>query len=412
MINLSFSFFKFFQNIKNLEISNWKLLIALRYLKARKKDKLINITSKIAIFSLSIGVAILIISLSVIRGFEETLLNKVLEDQGHIAIYSYGPFDPTEALSIIPKEINSTPIIETHAMVLRGNRIETVLFRGVSDKIWKKYTKQNEGAIIGKNLAKNLFFVKGENISLITPIVAPPPISVIAQNLELEIKDVVKFKLHDLNRYGVFVNIKEAQNILELENKVHKIICHIDDPKNAISESEKLKKILGSNYLIHAWQEMNMLFADIMRIQRNMVAVILSSIIMLAAITCICVMILLVNMKRREISILYVLGASGNDIQKIFSTIALIISAIGTVIGSTLGVVCALNLDHIRKFFEYIFNIPLFDPEIYLLPAIPVSLSKFDILIITLFSFLCSFLSAVIPAMKTKKFNVLENIDA
>lgn len=388
---------------------NWKNLIAWRYLKARKKDRFVNLTSRIAKFSLALAVTILIVSLSVIRGFEETILSKVLNDQGHIVIYSSEAYDPKPVLSKLPKDLTAVPVVETYAMLIRGKSAELALLRGVDEATFEKYSQETSGAIIGNRFSKHLNLKRGEKISLIVPLAAEPPVGIVPESIELEISDIVRFNLHDLNRFGIFLPIKQAQQILELGSKVHKIMCFILDPTKSSEVAEQLKKRLPDFY-IYDWHEMNMLFADIMRIQRNMVIVILSAIIILGAVASACSLILLVNMKKKEISILRLLRATRSDIVSIFVKISLIISIISSIFGSIFGVLVAYNLDYIRRFIEYIVGRSLFDPEVYLLPAIPVSINIFDILIVIGGAFIFSFLSALLPAYQSGSIDVLENL--
>lgn len=407
---------------------HWINSIALRYFFSKKKDKLVNLTSKIAIFSVSFAITMLIVSFSVIRGFEETILNKVLADQGHIVITSNAPFHPQIVTDKIPKELKYEMVIETSALVVKENHVETVLLRGVENskltnlKAIKSTPTDAKSTItaanahdkgykiyVGNKLAKILDLEPQSNISFVVPIKSTPPFDIMPEVVTCCVEKTVQFNLHDLNRYGVFMSLNDAQKALNIPDKIHKIICFGENAEDALKFVPILEKQLPM-FNIYSWKNINMLFADIMRIQRNMVSVILFAIIFLATIASVSSLTLFIYIKKREISILRILGATRKNIVSIFLRIGMLIAVISSMLGLIFGVLIAWNLDHIRKFVEFIFNKPMFDPNVYLLPAIPVSLNFFDIAVILLASLIVSFLAAIIPAYKSASVDVLESL--
>lgn len=398
---------------------NWINFVSLRYFFSKKKDKFVNLATKIAICAASFSIAMLIVSFSVIRGFEETIMSKVLEDQGHIIIYGNGPYNSQEVSSKLPKELQYIPIVETNAMLIKGNKMETALLRGVDKKMLTKFKSvvANKPAlaasdlpkvIVGNKFAKFLDLNIGDTITLIVPIKSAPPFDIMPETIDFQISDIVKFNLHDLNRYGVFLDIESAQKALNLGEKIHKLICFADSPKNALKFISTLENKLPNHY-VYSWKNLNMLFADLMRIQRNMVSVILFAIVFLSTIISTITLVLFVYIKRREISILKILGATKKNILGIFMRIGLIVCGISSFFGLILGFVFIFNLDLILKAIELLFNKSLFDPDIYLLPAIPTSTNISDIALILGINFIVSFLATWFAASKTSGINTLEN---
>lgn len=396
---------------------HWSNLIVIRYFRSRKKDKFVNLTSKIATFSISFGVAMLIVAFSVIRGFEESIFNKVLQDQGHIAIFADGNFDPANIISRLPDGLQHKAIVETHGMLTGTFRTETTLLRGVSQAeiaelestTHKRLVDGKNKAYIGCRLARNMGLNIGDTMQIIVPVKSVPPFGFVPEQVECVVADIVKFKTHDLNRFGVFVDIGDAQKMLNMGNKVTKVLCYANSPKAAINLAFKIQ-LKNPTYQVYTWQDLNMLFADVMRIQRNMVSVILFAIIFLAITASLASLALFINMKKREISILMILGATKRSIVMIFLKIAALIAFTSSVIGTVVGLALAYNLDNIRRGIEYITNRSLFNPDVYLLPAIPISIHVSDVVLIVVASFVISIIAAILPSYKSASVNVLENL--
>ena len=388
---------------------SWISFVAKRFFKSRKNDKFLNLTSKIAVISASIGIAVLIITMSVIRGFEKSVFEKVLKDQGHVMFFGNGPFKPDELLKEVPPCLKCHPLIETYGIISFGSRIESCLIRGLPHSEWSKISKKDSGAIIGKKLASYLHIQKEDSINIIAPVFAKDPIGVVPESLDFDVIGTEQFGMHELNRSGVFIPIKEGQEKLEMEDKVHKVICFYDGNINKIDSIMPDLRGKFKNYDVFSWKDLNLFFADIMRIQRNMVIVILSSVILLASVATFCSVILFVNMKKREVGILKVLGATNRNIISIFLRIGIKISFLSVFFGTFFGTLISYYLDFIRQFFEKLFRVPMFDPQVYLLPAIPVNIIYTDILFISLGSFLLVFMASVWPAFKSTKSSKVNN---
>jgi|GEM_PF-7004522 len=421
----------------------WINSIAFRYFFSKKKDNLVNLASKIAIFASSFAICMLIISFSVIRGFEETITNKVLADQGHIIITGNAPFCPDFVMKNLPKGLRAEAVIETSGLIVKGEQVDTILLRGVDDEKLTNFKNAEKGVengrkngqnceiiakteqngvenqtefqkksypiFIGAKMAKVLNLACGADFSFVVPIKSMPPFSIMPETISCKIEKIVQFNLHDLNRFGVFMRLSDAQKALNLHGKVSKIICFAKTPQEALKFIPELEKNLPT-FNVYSWKNLNLLFADVMRIQRNMVSVILFAIVFLATIASASSLTLLIYMKKREISILRILGATKKNIVAIFLRIGMLISGISCGFGLIFGVLLAWNLDYIRRLIEFIFHKSLFDPNVYLLPAIPVSLNFWDIFTILGCSFIVSFLAAIIPAYKSASVDVLENL--
>lgn len=399
---------------------NWTSFISSRYFRSRKKDKFVNLTSKIATFSISFGIAMLILAFSVIRGFEESIFDKVLEDQGHIVVFGNGNFNPHEVKAYMPNSLYYKESVETYGMFTNGFRVEMAMIKGVEKKEIDKVKTKNSlieetkhpKAYIGNKFAKLFGLNIGDNLKFIIPVKAPMPFGLVPETVECTVADIVQFSTHDLNRYGVFIEISDAKSLLKVGNNVTKITAYLKD-KTKLNQAPQIAQEMQSNlinYRIFSWQDLNMIFADIMRIQRNMVTVILFAIIILAITASIASLALFINTKKREISILLILGASRKNIRGIFIKLAAMISITSSIIGTVFGLVLTYYIDDIRRFIEYIFNKPIFDPSIYLLPAIPTSIHWQDIAVIVGTSFIITIIAAISPAHKSTQINVLENL--
>ncbi len=400
---------------------NWMTQIALKYFISKKKDNFVSFTGKISFFSIAFSVAMLIVAISVIKGFEESVITKVLNDQGHIMIFEYENFNPEATVQKIKKtfpEIECFPVIDSQALILKKNFTEGVIIKGLCDEKFDELVKKNnikilsypENAIlIGEKLAKTFFIKKGDKINLLIPVQNPLPFGIVPEIIECTVVEIVKFDLHDLNRFGIAMKIKNAQEIFEIGSKVNKIICFLKNPKKVFTYREKLQKILPEKQ-IYTWHDLNMMFADMMRIQKNLVMIILFVIIFLSALSCSASLILLIYSKKKEIVLLKLLNASKKNIAIIFFKTGVFISFFSSIFGALLGIFLTKNVNLILYIINKIFQIEVFNPEIYLLPEIPTALYFSDILTIVLSAFLISSLTSFFSAYKASSVNVIENL--
>lgn len=429
----------------NFEKKNWINLVSLRYFKARKKNKFVNLTTKISTFAISFSIAMLIMALAVTRGFEQSIFNKVLNDQGHIIIFGNGSFCADKIIKNIPKDFKYKQIIETYGILNGGFRTEMIILRGVEmneinllkpyinkfddkftsksmDKSVDNYEKSQDSqqhrtipkAYIGYKFAKIMGIKQGDILNIMIPVKASLPFGVVPENSMVKVEKIIKFNMHDLNRFGLFLEISDAKKLLNIDNNITKLLLYPTNKNNKTEQNilkvaQNLRQKFPS-YHIFTWHDLNLMFADIMRIQKNMVAVILFAIIILAITALISSLVLFIYTKKREISILMILGATRKNIITIFMKTAALITLTSTIIGTMLGLALTYNLEHIRKFIEYIIKKPIFDPDIYLLPSIPINIQINDIVAIIGINFVISMLASFFATYQSTKVNLLESL--
>ncbi len=394
--------------------------ITFRYLKTRKKDGFLNIISIFSFIGISLGVAVLIIVMSVMNGFRSELINKIVGFNAHVTIKPYNvPIDLNKLkdnnLKIISNELIFSNTGE--AIVISKDYTKGIILRGYNSKDFTKLEIVKKENFIGnsKNLVKNnisigkelsfdLNLKVGDKISIMSPAGIQTIIGNLPKQENFIIHSIFDSGLADFDKNIAFINLNSLESFFNLEKKDRNLEIYLKKPSNIESIKLNIQKIFHNEF-IYTWADMNSSLFSALKVERNVMFIILSLIIIVAAFNIISGLTILVKNKTREIAILKSIGVLNKSITKIFFLIGVIIGTSATLFGIFLGVIFSLYVENLRAFLSNIFNISLFPEEIYFLSKMPSEINPSSIFIIALSSIIITILVSIFPAMKASKLD-------
>tara|TARA_B100000029_G_scaffold516802_1_gene634601 strand:- start:3061 stop:4302 length:1242 start_codon:yes stop_codon:yes gene_type:complete len=409
-------------------LSNFpSLFIAFRYLKPSKKNTMVSIISIFSFLGIVLGVGTLIIVMSVMNGFKIELLDKIIGINGHINIYLNSNDRDEDFLEILNKENNIKSfrkIIDGQALLSVKNQSTGIILKGINkdDLINFKKNKKNftvsenfsfdeSSVIIGLKLKERMNLQNGEKIKLIIPKSSSTPFGNIPRTKTFIIGGFFDSGMYTYDNNLMFINFNDANKLfLSEKNKPYFQIeffdiNSIDNFKNKLNLNEKI-----NNYQLYDWRYSNEAFFNAIQTEKNVMFLILSLIILVAAFNIISSLIMLVKNKQVDIAILRTMGASKNVILKIFFLNGAIIGFFGTLIGTFLGIFFVININSLKNFLEKFTNTDLFSSEIYFLSNLPARIDFNEVFYVVITSILISFLASFVPAWKASKSNPIELI--
>ena len=401
-------------------IKKLEFIIALRYLRTKNKEGFISIVSAFSLIGIALGVATLIVVMSVMAGYEVQLINKILGINSHLTISAtHGDISNFEELNYKVKKINhveyTAPIIMEQAMISsQTGRAKGVLVRGI-DGIDLEHKpaigygisisefiayKNNEGIFIGEAMAKELQINIGDYVKLIAPKVENLAFGMVPRIKTFKVVGTFDVGMYEYNSNSIFMPLKSAQIFFEHNNSATDLEIALDNPKNLLFVKQKINTILPNGMRIIDWSIANQSLVAALRIERNVMFLILTLIIVIAAFNIISSLIMLVQDKKKSIAILRTVGMKKSGILRIFIICGSLIGTIGTALGALLGVLFTINIEQIRQFLENLTGQTIFDPVIYFLTSLPAELSVINTVIIIAVALLLSLLATVYPAWK------------
>ena len=406
-------------------ISTLEKEITFRYLKTRKKDGFLNIISIFSFIGISLGVAVLIIVMSVMNGFRTELINKIVGFNAHVTIKPYeNSIDKQKlnhkGLEIISKELifsNSGEAIiiskeYTKGLVLRGynsndfSKLDVVKkrnFTGLSNELTKNSIS------IGKELSFNLDLGVGDSVTIMSPIGIETIIGSLPKQEIFIINSIFDSGLADFDANIAFINLDTLENFFGLDKKKRNIEIYLKNPSNIKETKSKIQKIFDNEF-IYTWADMNSSLFSALKVERNVMFIILSLIIIVAAFNIISGLTILVKNKTRDIAILKSIGVLNKSIVKVFFLIGVIIGTTATLFGIFLGVMFSLYIENLREFLSNTFNISLFPEEIYFLSTMPSEINPTSIFIISLCSIFITIIVSIFPAIKASKLDPVKGL--
>ena len=401
-------------------ISTLEKEITFKYLKTRKKDGFLNIISIFSFIGISLGVAVLIIVMSVMNGFRSELINKIVGFNSHVTVEPYENSINAEKLN--NKELNliSTELIFSNsgeAVVINKNFTKGLILRGYSKKDFPKIavTKgdnfignsnnlENNNISIGKELSFDLNLKIGDKIMIMSSSGIQTIIGDLPKQQAFIVSSIFDSGIADFDRNVSFININTLENFFDLKSKDRNLEIYLKNPTNIEKQKIKIQKIFDSEF-IYTWADMNSSLFSALKVERNVMFIILSLIIIVAAFNIISGLTILVKNKTREIAILKSIGVLNKSITKIFFLVGVIIGTSATVFGIFLGVMFSLYIENLREFLSNIFNISLFPEEIYFLSTMPSEINPFSIFIISICSIIVTILVSIFPAIKASRLD-------
>jgi len=401
-------------------ISQLEKEITFRYLKTRKKDGFLNIISIFSFIGISLGVAVLIIVMSVMNGFRSELINKIVGFNAHVTVKPYENAIDIKKLNNKNLKIISNELVFSNsgeAIVINKDYTKGLLLRGYKREDFSKLkiVKQNSfignpddlyenNISIGKELSFDLNLMLGDKIMIMSPSGIQTIVGDLPKQQSFIIHSIYDSGLAEFNKNVAFININTLDVFFDLSKKDRNLEIYLKDPVNIEKLKEKIQLIFNEEF-VYSWSDINSSLFSALKVERNVMFIILSLIIIVAAFNIISGLTILVKNKTREIAILKSIGVLNKSITKIFFLVGFIIGTSATFFGIFLGVMFSLYIEKIRFFLSDIFNISLFPEEIYFLNKMPSEIEPNSIFIISFCSIIITILVSIFPAIKASKLD-------
>ena len=388
-------------------------LISLRNLRPKKREGFLKIISIFSFLGIMLGVAILIIVMSVMNGFKTELTNKILGLQPHIVIQPNGFSIEDKYISKIQdnfKDVSVSRTISGEGIIINKNQAKGIIFKGVNkeEKKIKEFLKNNivsgdikkfkkNNVLIGSELAFNLDLNEGDQINLMSSAFVSTPLGSLPKQENFNVIGIFNTGFIEFDQNIIFLTTDDALSIFDKDIKDQSLEIYLKDPLEANSYKKKIEKF-DQNYFIYTWSDLNKSFFSALKVERNVMFLILTLIIIVAAFNIISGLTILIKNKTKEIAILKTLGLNNTSIKKSFFLTGFTIGIFATIFGIILGTIFSLNIDNIRIFILTVFKFEIFPSDIYFLEKLPSEINLYSIFIIFILSILVSAIASYIPA--------------
>ena len=395
-------------------------LISFRNLRPKKKEGFLKIISIFSFLGIMLGVAILIIVMSVMNGFKTDLTKKILGLNPHIIIQPNSFKINDEYILKLKSDLQDISVSRSFSgegIVISNNNAKGVILKGVhknekktieffenfisSEKLNYLNTKH---VFVGTELAYNLDLKEGDNLNIMSSSFVATPLGNFPKQLNFKVAGIFNTGFLEFDQNIIFMNIEDALAIFDKENKDQNVEIYLKDPLKANLYKNKIQKI-NQNYFVYTWSDLNKTLFSALKVERNVMFVILSLIVVVAAFNIISGLTILIKNKTKEIAILKTLGLSDKSIKKIFFLTGLTIGFSATLSGIILGILFSINIEKMRIFLSSVFNFEIFPSDIYFLDKLPSEIKLSSVVIIFFISLLISALASYFPAMRISKMS-------
>ena len=395
-------------------------LISIRNLRPKKKEGFLKIISIFSFLGIMLGVAILIIVMSVMNGFKTDLTKKILGLNPHIVIQPNSFEIDDIYITKLKNEFENISLSRSFSgegIIIINDNAKGVILKGVNKneiniiEFFEKFISKGDlkkfnsnDVFIGSELAFNLNLKEGDNLSIMSSAFVATPLGSLPKQEIFNVAGIFNTGFLEFDQNVIFLNIQDVLSIFDKDHKDQNIEIYLKDPLEANSIKNKIQKI-DQNYFIYTWSDLNKSLFSALKVERNVMFIILSLIIIVAAFNIISGLTILIKNKTKEIAILKTLGLSNQSIKKTFFLTGLTIGFLATMSGIILGILISLNIEKLRIFLSAVFNFEIFPTDIYFLDQLPSEINFNSILIIFIISILISALASYLPAMRISKMS-------
>ncbi len=393
--------------------------IIFRYLKTRKKDGFLNIISIFSFIGISLGVAVLIIVMSVMNGFRTELIDKIIGFNAHAVVKPYeNPIDLNILKNDDLKKMSKAFALSNsgEAVLINKDYTKGLLLRGYLRKDFQKLSIVKNDKFYGnKNLnskfisiGKELSFDYDIKVSDKILIMSPTGIETIVGNLPKQetyiVDSIFDSEIADFDQNVAFINLNDLENLFDLKKENRNLEIYLKNPKKIELIKKKLQIIFTDQY-IYTWSDVNKSLFSALKVERNVMFIILSLIIIVAAFNIISSLTILVKNKTKEIAILKSIGVQNKSIVKIFFMVGFLIGTFATIFGIFLGILFSYKIESVRQMISNIFDVSLFPEEIYFLSKMPSEINPESIILIAICSIIITSFVSIFPALKASKMD-------
>jgi lipoprotein-releasing system permease protein len=408
--------------------SRFERMVAWRYLRSRRKETVISVIASISFFGIMLGVATLIVVMAVMNGFRAELLTRILGINGHLIVQ---PVDtPLEDYTAVAGRLSAVPGVKFAMPLVEGQIFATgqvgpgtgALVKGIRGEDLAKTElvannirqgsianfDKSEGVAIGTRMAENLGLRLGDQITLFSPDGDVTPLGTTPRVKAYPIVAIFEIGMSEYDASIIFMPLAESQLFFNMEGRVQSIEIYAQNP-DAVDTLKPLVEDAAQRQIYLAdWRERNQTFFSALQVERNVMFMILTLIVLVAALNIISGLIMLVKDKGHDIAILRTMGATSGAIMRIFLMTGAAIGVTGTLAGVALGVVICLNVERIRQFFSWLSGTTIFNPELYFLSQLPARMDPRETVSVILMALALSFLATLFPAWRAAKLDPVE----
>ena len=403
-------------------ISQLEKEITFRFLKARKNDGFLNVISIFSFIGIGLGVAILIIVMSVMNGFRTELINKIVGFNPHITVDPYSNKIEKDSINKNLKNISKELIFSNsgEAIIIKKDTSKGILLRGYESDHFSKLQIFDNNLFLGNNklllkdyisIGKELSFSLDLDIGDSVTLMSSAGVETIIGNLPKQktfiVSSIFESGIIEFDNNVAFINLKTLEEFFNLDDSDRNLEIYLMNPQNIEYQKSIAQKNFPNDF-VYSWSDMNSSLFSALKVERNVMFIILSLIIIVAAFNIISGLTILVKNKTRDIAILKSIGVLNKSIIKIFFLIGVIIGISATLFGIILGITFSLYVENLRQFLSTVFNISLFPEEIYFLSTMPSEINFFSISIISFCSILITIIVSIFPALKAAKLDPIK----
>jgi lipoprotein-releasing system permease protein len=408
--------------------SAFERMVAWRYLRSRRKEAFISVIAGFSFVGIMLGVATLIIVMAVMNGFRTELISRILGINGHMIVQPIdGPFDNyadlAKKFAAVPGVTMALPLVEGQTLASgQGGAGSGALVRGLRAEDIEKVKEvsgnirsgdlvgfvSGEGVLVGSRLAQSLGISAGDQVTLISPEGDVTPMGVNPRVKSYTVSGVFEIGMSEYDASMIYMPLEEAQLYFNSPGIVQSIELFIEHPDNVDALRPLIEAAAGRQIFITDWRQRNQTFFSALQVERNVMFMILTLIVLVAALNIISGLIMLVKDKGSDIAILRTMGASAGSIMRIFFMTGAAIGIVGTFAGVALGVIVCLNVESIRQFFSWVSGTVLFDPQLYFLSQLPAEMDVSETISVVIMALTLSFFATIFPAWRASKLDPVQ----
>lgn len=417
------------KSVDTSAFSPFEWMLALRYLRARRKEGFISVIAGFSFIGIMLGVATLIIVMAVMNGFRNELFDKILGLNGHAVVVksnAAGPFedyaDVAKKLEAIPGVKAAIPLVEAQVMLSSPVQALGGLVRGLTEEGIKSLPliksnivagtlsgfDQQDGIAIGTRLAGSLRVGLGDSITLVSPRGAQTPFGTAPRTKPYRIQALFELGMSEYDRTIVLMPLAEAKKYFNKGDEVDVLEIIVDDPERVEARVEAMRAVSGPEFVYSTWRQRNQTFFQVLEVERTVMFIILSLIVLVAALNIISGLMMLVKDKGRDIAILRTMGATKGSVMRVFLITGASIGVVGTIAGLVLGLIFCANIESIRQFVQWMSNRPIFDPTVYYLTRLPTDVDARETAMIVIMALALSVLATLYPSWRASKLDPVE----
>jgi lipoprotein-releasing system permease protein len=402
-------------------------MIALRYLRAKRAESFVSVISGFSLIGIALGVATLIIVMSVMNGFRHELLSRILGLQGHIIVQGDGrylsDFDSiAERVRGVPGVVRVAPIVDGQALASGAGASPGVVVRGIRAKDLSSLTsvsqslssgalqrfRDGDSVIIGARLANKLGIIPGGTITLIAPRGNVTPFGVTPRIKTYTVAGTFNIGMSEYDATFVFMPLAEAQLYFNVGDAVTSLEVMVAQPDDVNAMIGPITHAAGPGTVVRSWQAISRSLFEALGVERNVMFLILTLIILVAALNIVSGLIMLVKDKSGDIAILRTMGATRGAVMRVFLISGASIGVVGTIVGFVIGVVFCANIESIRQFLSSLTGTTLFNPEIYFLSQMPAEMDPGEVVAVVLMALGLTFLATLYPSWRAARLDPVE----